>query len=72
MIIREVFKQKNRIIKVREVLIRTGLCRATIYIKMADGTFPKNIKLGERSMGWLESDIDNWIDQLIANRDKAA
>lgn len=51
---------------------RTGLCIALIYTKMADGTFPKNIKLGERAMAWLESDIDNWIDQLIANRDKAA
>jgi prophage regulatory protein len=39
----------------------TGLPRSTIYLYMKNGTFPKAIKLGERSVGWLESDLLEWI-----------
>jgi prophage regulatory protein len=44
---------------------RTGLSRSSIYLGISKGTFPKPINLGARSVGWLESDIDNWIDARI-------
>jgi len=44
----------------------TGLSRSSIYAKMADGTFPKPIKLGERSVAWLESDVQGWLNECIA------
>lgn len=44
---------------------RTGLKRSTIYLGIAKGTFPKPIKLGSRAVGWLESDIDEWLKQRI-------
>ena len=44
----------------------TGLSRSTIYAKMADGTFPKPIKLGERSVAWLESEVQGWLNDCIA------
>lgn len=43
-----------------------GLSRSTIYAMMAAGTFPKSISLGERSVGWLDSDIAQWIDSKVA------
>lgn len=43
-----------------------GLSRSTIYTLMAAGKFPNSIPLGERSVGWLESDIDAWIDSKMA------
>lgn len=43
-----------------------SLSRSTIYALMAAGKFPRSIPLGERSIGWLESDIQDWIDSRIA------
>ena len=44
---------------------RTGLKRSTIYLRISQGTFPKPINLGGRAVGWLESDIDEWLKQRI-------
>ena len=48
------------------VKFRTGLSRSTIYLLMAKGKFPASILLGDRAVGWLESDIDQWLDDRIA------
>ena len=56
----------NKIIKrLNGVKSMVGLSRSTIYALMAAGKFPKSISLDERSVGWLESDIDAWIDSRI-------
>lgn len=44
------------------VMKRSGLARSTIYKKMADNTFPKQRSLGCRSVGWMESEIDAWVN----------
>ena len=57
----------NKIIKrLNGVKSMVGLSRSTIYALMAAGKFPKSISLGERSVGWLESDVDAWIDSKVA------
>jgi prophage regulatory protein len=38
---------------------------------MASGNFPKAIPLGERTVGWLESEIDSWIESRVRARDRA-
>lgn len=48
----------------------TGLGRSTIYARMAEGTFPKQINLGSRAVGWLASDIQDWIDARVQERDQ--
>lgn len=53
------------ILKLPGVKARTGLSRSTIYLRIADGTFPDSISLGARAVGWLESDIEEWIDNRI-------
>ncbi|MBD2826726.1 helix-turn-helix transcriptional regulator, partial [Xenorhabdus szentirmaii] len=45
---------------------RTGYSKAWIYKLISDGEFPKQIKLGSRSIAFIESEIDNWIAQRIA------
>ena len=57
-------------IKLPAVKERTSLSRSTIYAKISKGTFPKQIKLGERAVGWLESDINDWINQQITKSQK--
>ena len=40
---------------------RTALSRSTLYRYLEDGDFPKLVRLGLRAVGWLESDISDWI-----------
>ena len=58
--------EKMTILKRPEVESITGLSRSSIYAKMEIGAFPKQIKLSERSVGWLESEIQGWINERIA------
>ena len=49
------------ILRLPQVEQRTGLSRSTLYQYMKDGYFPKPIPLGPRAVGWLESDVSDWI-----------
>ena len=57
-----------RILRLPEVMTRVGLKRASIYQHMAAGAFPKQIALGVRAVGWLESEIDTWLSDRIQER----
>lgn len=54
-----------KILRLPDVINITGLSRSSIYQKIADGEFPKQINLGSKSVGWIESDIQNWIEDKI-------
>lgn len=54
----------DRILRRKEVEHMTGLCRSTIYNKMNEGVFPQPRKLTTKSVGWLLSDIQNWMNGL--------
>ena len=56
----------HNIHRLPKVINNTGLSRSAIYQRIAEGTFPKQINLGGRAVGWLEEDIQNWIKQRIA------
>ncbi len=55
----------NRILRLPEVRTRTGLSRSSLYERMQEKTFPASISLGGRTVGWLESEIDAWIDSRV-------
>ena len=57
-----------RIVRLREVMARTGLSRSTIYVWVAEGRFPKPVPLGARSVGWIESELEKWLRDRIAAR----
>lgn len=61
MIVKTSIPPTKRIIRLPEVVSRSGLSRASIYSLMGKGHFPKSIKLSERAVGWRESDIDTWL-----------
>jgi len=52
---------RDRILRIKAVQARTGLCRSTLYRKMENGTFPRNIKISTRCAGWRESAIEAWL-----------
>lgn len=51
----------ERILRLRAVLDRTGLSRSTLYRKIGEGTFPKQIRIGVRCAGWRESAVNEWL-----------
>lgn len=51
-----------KIIRLKAVIEMTGLARSTIYLYMKEGSFPKSIKLGAKSVGWLEEELYTWIE----------
>lgn len=51
----------DRIIRINTVLARTGLSRSTLYRKVQDGSFPKQLKLSARCAGWRESAVNAWM-----------
>jgi prophage regulatory protein len=53
------------ILRLPTVKARTGLSRSTIYLHVANGSFPSPVSLGARAVGWVESDIEEWISRKI-------
>jgi|TARA_R110000744_G_scaffold351032_2_gene456796 prophage regulatory protein len=60
----------NRINRLPEVKNKTGLSRSSIYLRMSKGEFPQSISLGSRAVGWLEEDINQWLERCIAESKK--
>ncbi|WP_198169945.1 helix-turn-helix transcriptional regulator [Burkholderia pseudomallei] len=48
----------------RSLTDRVGLSKSEIYRRVAAGRFPQSVKLGPKSVGWLESDVDAWITSM--------
>jgi prophage regulatory protein len=55
----------ERILKLPSVKERTGKSRSSIYLDMANGSFPSSVKIGQRSVGWTESSINAWIEDRV-------
>ena len=55
----------NKVLRLPEVMIQTGLSRSSIYLKIQKGEFPKQIKISDRSVGWLQAHVDDWLNQRI-------
>jgi prophage regulatory protein len=51
----------SRILRLKTVLDRTGLSRSTLYRQIERGTFPIQVRISERCIGWRESDVQRWL-----------
>lgn len=60
---------RHRLLRLGEVLYRTGMSRSGAYVYMAKGQFPRPVKLG-RTSAWPEDEIEAWITARIAQRDR--
>lgn len=56
----------DRVLRWPEVQQRTGLCRSHVHSLAAKSKFPAPIKLGGRASGWLESEVNAWIAERVA------
>jgi prophage regulatory protein len=55
------FGSPDRILRIRTVIDRTGLSRSTLYRRIDQGSFPKQVRISERCVGWRESAIEAWM-----------
>ncbi len=62
----------TRIIGLREVLSRTSMSRSTVYALQKIGEFPKSVSITDRRVGFVESEIDDWLKAKIESGRKAA
>lgn len=58
----------HNILRLPEVKARTQLSRSSIYLRVAEGRFPAPVSLGGRAVGWIEAEVDSWINQKIEQR----
>jgi prophage regulatory protein len=67
-------KPKKKVLRRHKLQAHTGLSLSSLYNKLNknspyyDPTFPKPIKLGPKAVGWLESEIDAWLESRMASR----
>ncbi len=61
----------HTILRLPAVKARTGLSRSTIYLRVSQGTFPKPVSLGARAVGWVEAEIQEWLQRQIETSRKA-
>ena len=54
-----------RLLRFPEVIARVGLSRSGIYARMAANAFPRAVSLGPNSVGFVEEEIDSWVDERI-------
>lgn len=55
------------ILRLPAVKARTGLSRSTIYLRISEDRFPKPVSLGGRAVGWIEAEVNDWLNQQIDN-----
>ncbi len=62
---------QTRLIRVSEVRALSGLSRSYIYSLSADGLFPRSVPLvpGGTARAWVYAEVQEWLDQRVAERD---
>ena len=55
----------HTILRLPNVKASTGLSRSTIYLRISQGTFPKLVKLGGRAVGWVQTEVQEWLQRQI-------
>jgi prophage regulatory protein len=64
-----IFTNTDRVIKLREVIEISGLKKSSIYNLIKKNEFPKQVVLSRNSVGWIQSEVVQWVNELIVNRD---
>ncbi|MGE4502567.1 MAG: helix-turn-helix transcriptional regulator [Thiomicrospira sp.] len=62
-------KKSKTLLRINGVKSLTGISKSHIYLLASKGDFPKPIKLGERSVAWVQEEVETWIENRISQRD---
>ncbi len=66
------FPSRKKLLRLPQVIETTGLSRTTLYRNMLEERFPRPIRLGPKSVAWLESDVQDWIGHLSRDGEEAS
>lgn len=61
-----------RFLRLKDVMEKTGLSKSAIYSKIKEREFPASVPIGSRTVAWLESDINDWLEWRVQVRVRAA
>ena len=61
--------ETDRFLRMRSVLERVGFSRSTLYRKMQEGTFPRQVQISDYCRGWRESAINRWMSDPAGYRE---
>jgi prophage regulatory protein len=61
----------TKLLRLRDVMARTGLAKSTLYRDMDEGNFPRPCRIGARSVAWPESLVQQWIDDRIKESERS-
>jgi prophage regulatory protein len=64
-------KKPRTFIRAKVVKAKTGLAESSMYYLIAEGRFPRPVKLSEHMAAWIEEEVDNWMDDKVAAREAA-
>jgi prophage regulatory protein len=62
----------DKVLRLKAVQQQTGKSRSAIYHDIKSGLFPRQIRIGRRAVGWLESEISAWLHQVVSSSSSAA
>jgi prophage regulatory protein len=62
----------ERLLRIADVQARTGLSRASLWRLVKDKTFPAPVRISQRAVAWLSSELDGWIAGCTAARDSGS
>lgn len=60
-----------RVVRLKELVFRSGLGRSSIYDMVSTGDFPAPVQIGARAIGWIESEFETWLNSKTGERDAA-
>lgn len=60
------------ILRLPEVIRTLGLSKASVYRMVKAGTFPQSVRLGANTVGWLRTDVEQWVSEKAGARDGGA
>lgn len=67
----EAHAPQQRLLRLPEVIVLTGISRSELYRRMAAGTFPSPVKLGARLSAWPAAEVSRWIETQISARSQS-
>ena len=58
-----------KFLRIKDVIAKTGLQKASVYCAISKGEFPAQLKLSDRCVGWNEAEVEAWMRNCLAVRD---